>query len=151
MSIPYLGLKSSRLRFIAPILFFPKLGYRPNKKSTFCYHAVRNAISRQKRGIQLNTVWTSRQKRFLKIYFLFHWVARSGSVKFWSDWISQRKWMWHFTLTYMVEGTFVDVTTIPAISLFPNVDKFFLELNSKGLFLKLEKETEKSFLSSRFT
>ena len=48
-------------------------------------------------------------------------------------------------------GPFVDVTTIPALSLFPNVDKFFLELNSKGLFLKLEKENEKSFLSSRFT
>ena len=56
LSIPYLGLKSNRLRFIAPILFFQKLGYRPNKKSTFCYQAVRNAISRQKRGIQLNTV-----------------------------------------------------------------------------------------------
>ena len=51
----------------------------------------------------------------------------------------------------MVGWTFVDVTTISALSLFPNVDKFFLELNSKGLFLKLEKENEKSFLSSRFT
>ena len=48
-------------------------------------------------------------------------------------------------------GDVRDVTTIPALSLFPNVDKFFLELNSKGLFLKLEKENEKSFLSSRFT
>ena len=51
----------------------------------------------------------------------------------------------------MVGGTFVDVTKIPALSLFPNVDKFFLELNSKDLFLKLEKENEKSYLSSRFT
>ena len=129
LSTPSLGLKSNRLRSVAPMLFFfPKLGYRPNEKSTFCYHAVKNTISRQKRGIQLNTVWTPRQKRFLKTYFLTHWVVCNGSSKFWSDWILKRKWMWHFTLTYIVVWTFVDVTTIPARSLFQILTNFFLKV-----------------------